>query len=82
MIFNGVFGMKFNENSLSFNPYLPEDINNIELKNIAYKNTILTIIIKGKGKKIKTFVVDGKPQTDHSITSVMKRKHTVSITVQ
>jgi len=49
MVINGLFGMKFNEESLSFGPFLPAEIGSIKLKDLAYRDSKLNIVIKGKG---------------------------------
>ncbi|HZL08646.1 MAG TPA: glycosyl hydrolase family 65 protein [Prolixibacteraceae bacterium] len=82
MVTKGVFGMLFSEGSLTFKPYLPEGITTIELKDLAYRNANLDITIKGKGKTIKSFTVDGKPQKNYSIASSTKGTHNVVIELQ
>jgi glycogen debranching enzyme len=79
MILHSLFGMRFRETSLSFTPYLPEEINLIELKNIAYRNSVLNITIKGNGNIIESFIVDGKRQNNNSIGSALKGKHDIFI---
>jgi hypothetical protein len=79
MILNGVFGMRFTEESLSFTPYLPEEINSIELKNLSYRSSILNISIKGKGNVIESFIVDGKGQKNNSVVSTLTGKHDIVI---
>jgi glycogen debranching enzyme len=79
MVLDGLFGMRFNNKSLSFTPFLPGEIGSIELKNITYRNSKLDISIKGKGKTIKSFTFDGKKQTDYSIASTIKGKHNIAI---
>jgi glycogen debranching enzyme len=82
MVINGLFGMKFNEKSLSFAPFLPEEIGSIELKDLSYRDSKLNISIKGKGNTIESFMIDGKKQTDYSISSTMQGKHSISIIIK
>ncbi len=82
MITNGLFGMKFNEKSLSFAPYLPDQIGFIELKDLAYRDSKLNISIKGKGKNIESFILDGKKQTNYSIASTIKGEHKIVIVLK
>jgi len=79
MVTNGLFGMKFNEKSLTFAPFLPGQISFIELKDLAYRDSKLNISIKGKGNTIKSFTLDGKKQTNYSIASDIKGEHTIVI---
>lgn len=82
MLFNGIFGMQFSENSLGFTPYLPEGIEHIELKNLAYRHAILDITVQGKGNTIKTFRLDGTEHQDHQIASAIQGKHKVFIELE
>ena len=82
MVLTGLFGMRFNERYLSFVPFLPEELNSIELKDIAYRNSKLDISIKGKGSTIKSFKLDGKEQPDYSIPSTIKGKHNIFIVLE
>jgi len=79
MVTNGFFGMKFNENTLSFSPFLPDEIGFIELKDLIYRDSKLTISVKGKGNTISSFSLDGKEQKNNSISSALKGKHTIMI---
>jgi cellobiose phosphorylase len=79
MVINGLFGMKFNEESLSFTPFLPEEIGSIEIKDLAYRNSKLNISIKGKGNTIQSFILDGKKQTNYSIASTINGEHNIVI---
>ena len=79
MVLNGVFGLRFSEKSLSFAPFLPDGISNIELKALNYRQSVLNITVKGKGSLIKTFTVDGKPVAAHSINSTTKGIHNIVI---
>ncbi len=74
MVLNGIFGMKFTEDSLSFSPFLPNEINSLELKDLNYRNSKLNISVKGKGNKIESFTVDGIKQSNYSIASSLNGK--------
>ncbi len=82
MVLNGLFGMKFNEQSLSFAPFLPEEIQSIEIKNLAYRDSKLNISVKGKGFTIDSFILDGKKQSDFSIASTIKGEHNIVIVLK
>jgi glycogen debranching enzyme len=82
MVLNGIIGLRLNEQSLGITPYLPAGIDHIKLTSLVYRNAILNISIKGKGKIIKAFLVDGKQQKNHSINSSIKGKHTILIKVE
>ena len=82
MILNGLFGMRFSVDSLSFTPYLPEKINSIELKDLNYRNSNLDIKITGNGNSIESFSVDGKNQSEYSIPSTLKGDHKIFINLK
>lgn len=82
MVLKGLMGMTMNEHTVSFAPFLPEEVGSIQLKGLAYRNAELNISIKGKGNTITSFTLDGKKQTNYSIPSVLKGMHTIAIVVQ
>ena len=79
MILNGLIGLQFNENSLALAPYLPQDTGYIKLNGLAYRKSVLDITVKGKGKIIKTFMIDGKVSKNHFIASALTGKHSISV---
>jgi glycogen debranching enzyme len=79
MVIKGLVGMKFNENSITFDPYLPDGIGTLELKDVNYRNSILNITLKGKGNLISSFALDGKNQPGNTIPSSLKGMHVITI---
>ncbi|MFZ0453284.1 MAG: glycosyl hydrolase family 65 protein [Ignavibacteriaceae bacterium] len=79
MVLNGLFGMRFSEDSLSFAPYLPDNISSIELRKLNYRNSKLDISVTGNGNSIESFTVDGENQTEYSIPSALKGNHKIVI---
>ena len=82
MIEYGVAGLRFDNNGISFVPYLPENIHNIELRNIKYRQSVLNVAIKGKGSKIKLFTVNGKAQSNYKIDATAKGVNTIQIELE
>ncbi len=82
MVLNGLFGMRFSEDSLSFSPYLPEKVSSIELKNLNYRNSKLDISVRGNGNSIGYFKLDGKKQSDYSLPSTLKGDHKIVINLK
>lgn len=72
MIYRGLIGIRLINGSLSFSPFLPDDIHFLEIKNIRYHQSCLDITIKGNGNKIISFTLNGEPQSDYTIS------HTIS----
>jgi hypothetical protein len=79
MVYNGLFGMHFQANGIYFTPYLPETINRIELKNIAYRQATLNILVTGKGSKIKSFTINGQKQTEYRIPTTIQGVNNIVI---
>ena len=82
MVLNGLIGLRFNENSVTFAPFLPKGISRVELKDLSYRDSNLTISIKGNGNTITSFKLDGKSQPKSTIASTLKGKHTITIVVR
>jgi len=61
MLLTGVCGMKINRDGIDFRPILSENLGDIEVKNIRYRDMILDLEIKGSGMEIKRFSIDGTP---------------------
>lgn len=58
-----LFGIQFNENTLSFQPFVPFALRGKrQLTNFTYRNAIYDIELEGYGNKIKSFTLDGKIQ--------------------
>lgn len=74
-----LFGLRMGEHELSFEPFVPQPLAGTRsLKNLKFRNAVFDIEISGFGNKIKTFLLDGKPQKP-IISSALKGKHTIKI---
>jgi hypothetical protein len=82
MVIDGLCGLKFNEQSISFTPFLPDEISFLELKGLVYRGSKLNISIKGKGNTIKSFLLDGTQQTGNSISSTINGEHNIVIVLK
>ena len=72
MIHFGLAGIRLSKNGLSFSPYFPDNIHYLKLKDLIYNKSILNIEIKGKGRKIKAFTLNGINQEQSIISSNLK----------
>ncbi|HTN19657.1 MAG TPA: glycosyl hydrolase family 65 protein [Pelobium sp.] len=80
MILSGIIGMRFNdENSISFQPFMPEGISNIELENVAYRGSNLNISIQGKGNKVKTLMLNGVKVEGNRIADLPQGENQIKI---
>jgi len=82
MVNNGLAGIRITNKGISFSPYLPASIHFIEFKDLMYRQAVLNIIIKGNGKKIKTFSLNGNNQSEYSIDSTLKGPNKISIELE
>jgi hypothetical protein len=82
MILYGIIGMRFENDTISFSPFIPPDFGNIKLTGIKYRNSILNISIKGKGDRIKSFALDGKNQDKYIFNPVNEGTHKIYIEME
>jgi hypothetical protein len=54
-----LFGLKENEWNVSFNPYLPEDLNSVKYK-LTVENKLVDVEVLGKGKRVSSIMYDGR----------------------
>jgi len=81
MIHTGLFGLTFGERELSFAPTLPVGWGEVTLRGVRYRNADLTITLRGSGRNIRSFTVDGWHVRGNSVASSLRGKHTVEISL-
>jgi hypothetical protein len=75
-----LFGIRFEENNLRFEPFVPKAMAaNRKLTNFKYRKTVLDIELKGFGNRIASFLLDGKAQKKPVILENLTGKHVVKI---
>jgi hypothetical protein len=81
LVFNALFGMRFEQNGIRFTPSLPKGYGDVSLKNIPYRQMTLDITLKESPsqKQRKHFLIDGKPANDFFIPSTLTGNHRVVI---
>ena len=80
IIHHVLFGIRFEEDKLSFIPFVPEALNgNRKLTNFKYRGAILDIEMKGFGNKIASFELDGKNSSLFEVPATISGKHKISI---
>ncbi len=78
-----MFGIRFNEDGLAFEPFVPKAFGGARsLTNFKYRNALLDISLEGFGNKIKSFRLDGKEMASHSISASLSGHHTIKIVLQ
>lgn len=75
-----LFGMRFNEDFLSFEPFVPKSLGGVrKLMNFKYRNAILNITMSGYGNKIVSIMMDGRPLEKASLPAYTAGRHSITI---
>ena len=75
-----LFGINFNENNLSFTPFVPKAMaGKRSLQNFKYRNAVLNIELNGYGNQIRLFRIDGKASKVYAVPSNITGSHTITI---
>ncbi|MEN8155767.1 MAG: trehalase family glycosidase [Bacteroidota bacterium] len=69
MVYNGIFGIRLNNEGVEFFPVVPKELSDIKMTNLKYRNMILNISIKGSGTEIESFKVNGAEKDKASISN-------------
>lgn len=80
LIHKGLFGIRFNESNLSFEPFVPRALSGKRsLTHFRYRKAELDIEMEGYGNRIASFEVDGKKQTSFQLPASITGKHSIRI---
>jgi hypothetical protein len=80
MIYKVIFGINTLEDRLLFTPFVPALLQGERsLKNYKYREAVLDITLKGYGKVIKSFELDGELQASAEIPAQLRGKHQLLI---
>lgn len=75
-----LFGIKFEESKLTFNPFVPTSMQGKRmLTNFRYQNAVLDIELNGYGSKIASFEMDGKKIPIFEIPATISGRHSIRI---
>jgi hypothetical protein len=70
MVLMGMFGMRFSPQGITFHPLLPEDVTQVVLNDLPYRNQILQVTITGSGNQVKQFEIGGKKTVDAFLSNI------------
>lgn len=80
IVYRLMFGMNFEENGLSFSPFIPKAFGGMrKLENFRYRGAVLNISVSGFGSRISSISLDGKRLSDAVIPAGLKGKHEIVI---
>jgi glycogen debranching enzyme len=82
MIFNGLLGLKFENDGLKIAPYLPAGVHSLSLSAIPYRNTMLNIAIKGKGSWVASFTINGVKQKQLKVSAAATGVQNILVNVE
>jgi len=75
-----LFGIRFEEEGLSFHPFVPEVLKGKRsLTNFKFRDAVLNIYMDGFGDKITSFSIDGKVSKNYSLPYSLKGTHEIRI---
>jgi hypothetical protein len=75
-----LFGIRFNEDGLSFEPFVPRALSGKRsLNHFTYRGTVLDIEMTGFGNRIKEFWLDGEVHPAAFIPATLEGNHSIRI---
>lgn len=82
MILYGLAGVRLQNDGIVFEPWLPKDINLLEVKDVKYNSSVLNITIKGSGSKIKSLKLNGNENAGNKINSTLKKQNNIIVELE
>jgi hypothetical protein len=82
IVLGGLMGIELGDESVDFAPYIPDGLSYLELTALQYRGSVLDITIKGSGRKIKSFLTDGKSQNNYRFISHGQGTHKIEIVME
>ena len=81
MVYQGLFGMRFQEDGLQLLPVLPRElgIREARLADLRYRDAELDITVAGTGKRARSLLLDGKRQAGDRLPADLAGKHSVVV---
>lgn len=80
MIYKALFGINYNEQSITFTPCVPASLAGRQtLKNFRYRGATLDIDLTGHGNRIESIAMDGRPLKNARVPASLKGHHTIKI---
>ncbi|NEU08528.1 glycogen debranching protein [Flavihumibacter sp. R14] len=82
-VYNVLFGIEFQANSLLFKPFVPKALQGKRtLNKFKYRNALLDIEMEGYGNKIKSITMDGNSLANAEIPANLSGKHAIRILLE
>jgi len=81
LVLTGLLGMEFERTGIRVRPWLPEEIEFVNLRNLHYRKGVLNICLKGHGNKVKNFIVNGKNQQNPLVPADLTGEINLDVTL-
>lgn len=78
MIFMGLIGMRFSPEGITFAPSMLASVGDVAIENFPYRGALLDITVKGTGKTVTSFTIDGRKEDVAFIPAMLTGKHTIA----
>src|SRR5690606_15063112 len=80
VIYKVLFGIQYNENSLTFKPFVPEALKGKRtLSSFRYRQAVLDIEVDGFGSEIRSITMDGRKLKNATLPSSLEGRHKIEI---
>ncbi len=80
IVYRIFFGIRFENDGLSFEPFVPRSFpGSKQLRHFRYRNALLNISIEGFGNGIKSITMDGHPLTGARVPTTARGEHSIHI---
>jgi hypothetical protein len=79
MIYNGIFGISFTNDGITFSPYLKSEWGPVSLTGLKYRNMFLNLNLSGNGNHISSFKLDQVTQAKSFVPANVTGSHTINI---
>jgi hypothetical protein len=75
-----LFGIRFNESGLAFEPFVPAPLKgDRSLKNFHYRGAVIDIEMTGFGDSVSSFILDGQIQKVNTLPANLTGKHSIKM---
>lgn len=78
----GLLGLRFTTKGVTLNPVLPDGLDWIEVRNLPYRDTTLTLRVEGQGSAIHDVRLNGESITQPKLAATLQGEQHLVITVQ
>ena len=82
ILYRALLGMAFDPSGIRFRPRVPDRFSEIVLQGIRYRNATIDLRIRGHGRRIASFRLDGQASEEHRFAADLADEHIIDITME